>query len=445
MKTTPKSEATDLAIFEPPNAVAVLSDREQFNAFYARIRAEVDAHTPDLTTESGRKAIASLAYKVARTKTAIDDAGKLLTEEWRGKINVVDASRREIRDRLDTLKAEVRAPLTEWEAREEKRIATVDDQIKQLRAHCTVLADETAEIVAARLANVANASFERDLFQGHLQIAENLKLQCVEILEAALARLRREEADRLELDRLRQAEADRIERERVAEEARIQAERAEQEATKKAAQSEQYARAIIDHIKHCGLGFIDGQTYPYIILIRELEEKITIDDSFGALEAEARAVLAENLKTLKDAFARDMEDSRRRNEEREKAELARATDEARAAAEAASARKAEEARIAQQKAHDEALAAEKKRADDAEADRKAEAAKQAQIEADRVAEAKRIADEQAAREKDRKHRGEVMRAAKEAIMNTADVDEPSAKRIVTAIVANEIPSVTLRF
>ncbi|WP_277750417.1 hypothetical protein [Croceibacterium ferulae] len=42
-----------------------------------------------MTTAKGRKAIASLAAKVARTKTAIDDAGKKLNEEARAKINAV--------------------------------------------------------------------------------------------------------------------------------------------------------------------------------------------------------------------------------------------------------------------------------------------------------------------------------------------------------------------
>jgi colicin import membrane protein len=54
------------------------------------MKRETDALDADVTTEKGRKAIASMAYKVARTKTAIDEAGKKLNEEARARINAVD-------------------------------------------------------------------------------------------------------------------------------------------------------------------------------------------------------------------------------------------------------------------------------------------------------------------------------------------------------------------
>ena len=80
------------------NPGLVLLDRERFDQFYEAIKAETDKLVPDLTTEKGRKEIASMAHKVAKTKTAIDAAGKLLNEEARSKINIVDAARRDIRD-----------------------------------------------------------------------------------------------------------------------------------------------------------------------------------------------------------------------------------------------------------------------------------------------------------------------------------------------------------
>ena len=57
------------------NPVVVLTDQAKFDRFYQEMKRETDAHVADLTTEKGRKAIASLAFKVARTKTAIDEAG----------------------------------------------------------------------------------------------------------------------------------------------------------------------------------------------------------------------------------------------------------------------------------------------------------------------------------------------------------------------------------
>lgn len=69
----------------------------------------------------------------------------------------------------------------------------------------------------------------------------------------------------------------------------------------------EYAQAIMDHIRACGMGMIDGKTYPFPILIHELEEKVVIDDSFGELEGPARQLLASTLEKLRAAFKRHME------------------------------------------------------------------------------------------------------------------------------------------
>ena len=82
----PKAGSNIVALVEATPAV-VLTDKRKFSEFYEGMKAECDAHVPDLTTEKGRKAIASLAYKVARTKTAIDEAGKALNEDARALIN----------------------------------------------------------------------------------------------------------------------------------------------------------------------------------------------------------------------------------------------------------------------------------------------------------------------------------------------------------------------
>ncbi len=48
------------------------------------------------------------------------------------------------------------------------------------------------------------------------------------------------------------------------------------------------------------------------------------------------------------------------------------------------------------------------------------------------------------READKAHRQSVMTAAKQAIM-TCGVDEDAAKKVVLAIIAGEVPAVTLEF
>lgn len=77
--------AADVSVVDQveKNPVAVFTNEKLFGEFVAKVRAEVDAFEPDLTTDKGRKAIASLAYKVSQSKTALDEAGKALTEEKR--------------------------------------------------------------------------------------------------------------------------------------------------------------------------------------------------------------------------------------------------------------------------------------------------------------------------------------------------------------------------
>ncbi|WP_313443539.1 hypothetical protein [Brevundimonas sp.] len=209
------------------NPGLVLLDQERFNQFYEAIKQETDKLVPDLTTEKGRKEIASMAFKVAKTKTAIDAAGKLLNEEARAQINKVDAARRDIREKLDALKDEVRKPLTDWEAREEERVAACDALIALMKRDAVVTLEDTSASVAARLAEIKAFALDEGQFQSLLATAQQQQADAIENLSAAHARLLKEEADRAELDRLRAEAAERAERERAEAEAKAAAEAGE--------------------------------------------------------------------------------------------------------------------------------------------------------------------------------------------------------------------------
>ncbi|HID7917402.1 TPA: hypothetical protein ACXIEW_002580 [Pseudomonas aeruginosa] len=67
-------------------ALQVYSAANGLDPFLAKIREEIDGFVPDVTTRKGREAIASIAYKVARSKTALDNVGKELVvdaKRWR--------------------------------------------------------------------------------------------------------------------------------------------------------------------------------------------------------------------------------------------------------------------------------------------------------------------------------------------------------------------------
>lgn len=122
----------EVLVIEKMNAVEIFGGGEKLDDILGRIEKEVGSHLSDISTPDGRKNIASLAHKVARTKTTLDALGKQLTDVARKQIGEVDAERRRMRDRLDTLKTEVRQPLTEWEDTEKDRVAAHEDFLEQI-------------------------------------------------------------------------------------------------------------------------------------------------------------------------------------------------------------------------------------------------------------------------------------------------------------------------
>lgn len=139
--------------------------------------------------------------------------------------------------------------------------------------------------------------------------------------------------------------------------------------------------------------------------------------------------------------AREAEERRKADDERQRQEAAdRARREAEEVAERA--RREELDRIEREK--QEAIEAANERARKAEEEAQAERDRIAKEEADRKAEAERLAEEQRRREADQAHRSAVMSAAKQAIMSCG-ADEETARKIVLAIKAGEVPAVTISF
>ena len=220
----------------------------------ARIEAEVRQHAPDLTTDKGRKAIASLAYKVSQSKTALDNAGKKLTEDQKRATDAVDAARKKIRDRLDALRDEARKPLTDWEAAEEARAERIKETLSDLRNHGITGYEAPDEIKSA--ADIIKAIVIGADFGAAFALATSTKEASLSTLRAMYAAAVQRDKDAAELERLR-AEADaRVEADRLATDAariaKEQAERAEAErvaAVERAAQIEADKLAAVEAAK----------------------------------------------------------------------------------------------------------------------------------------------------------------------------------------------------
>jgi len=205
------------------------------------IKAEIRSQKPDLTTEKGRKAIASLAYKVARTKTFIDEGRQKLVADEKKRLAAIDAEGRRIREELDSLRDEVRRPLTEWEETEKARITAHRQALADLEGCETLPAlHSTADVEAAlnRAASIYEGRDWEECTQQAIAIWQRIGVNLRVFLETA----KRREAEAAELEQLRQEKADREEREQREREAREAKEREERLAREQAEKEERAAK-----------------------------------------------------------------------------------------------------------------------------------------------------------------------------------------------------------
>ncbi|HDQ4017045.1 hypothetical protein [Escherichia coli] len=215
------SEIMDLVVIEKKNAMAVFTNNDQLDPLIEAIEKEARSLVPDVTTKKGRDAIASMAHKVARSKTYIDNAGKDLVAELKALPKQIDESRRVVRERLDALKDEVRRPLTEWEAEQERIKA--EEAMNALHVEALAMNEEFDRQLAARIesdhemALLMNDAFDREQAD---KAAEADKQAAIE----AERRKAQEEADRI------RREAEQREQARLAEEKRKADEQARREA-----------------------------------------------------------------------------------------------------------------------------------------------------------------------------------------------------------------------
>ncbi|MEN6384608.1 MAG: hypothetical protein ABFD79_05365, partial [Phycisphaerales bacterium] len=100
----------------------------------ALIKERAESIVIDVTTVQGREDIRSLAYKIARSKTIIDDLGKGVKEEWMEKCKAIDAERKIIREDLESLQEAIRKPLTDFENKEKERVKKHADFIASIEA-----------------------------------------------------------------------------------------------------------------------------------------------------------------------------------------------------------------------------------------------------------------------------------------------------------------------
>lgn len=246
---------------EPINAVEIFTG-EKLDTILLQIQQKATDFVSDATTAAGRKEIAAMAYKVARSKTTLDDLGKDLVSGWKEKAKLVDAARKKSRDFLDDLKDTVRKPLTVWELEEEARV-----EEEKMAAEFLIAWDEAHTIHAIYIKEKELAAREAEMIRKEQEAKAKAEAEAAE--KKAKEDAERAEKERVEREaEIRKEEAEkarreaaeaiaRAEREKVASEerAKLEAEQAEknrlvaeqrakedQEAAVKKAQEQERAR-----------------------------------------------------------------------------------------------------------------------------------------------------------------------------------------------------------
>lgn len=219
----------------------------------------------DMSVAKNRKALKSLAAKVASAKTDIDDTGKKLVEDVKAQIKIVDNNRKAVRDQLDDVRDMIKKPALDWEAEEEAKKAAIQAQIQyiqalsqgidengnrknstQLRADFEQISqcvqDDNADIQAA-------AKNALNQLEQHIQAAEQHEAQ-----QAEIARLEAEKAEREKAEYEAKIAAEAAEKAKHEAEAKAQAERelmerAKIEAQLKAEAAEREKQAMLERME----------------------------------------------------------------------------------------------------------------------------------------------------------------------------------------------------
>jgi len=247
---------TEIIILDQPRQIQPqdIFLAENMDALLKEISIQAKSIVLDATTEKGRKEIASWAFKIAKTKTAIDSAGKSLTEDWQRQTKAVNAVRSKAWDFLENLQREVRKPLDDFENMEQMRIRQRQNRIIQIEK----FKDEIYTSTGAEKIYLAAIDQVKELaifdWQEFAYKAETTAKEIITILElrfeaAKQARLDAEELAALKKEKEERAKADN--EKRIAEEAAKKAKFvAEMEAAKKAKKLADEAAAEKERIEN---------------------------------------------------------------------------------------------------------------------------------------------------------------------------------------------------
>lgn len=236
------NEASALEFFTGGEATA-LPLLEKVKAHIAAFSLETSA---DAQTEAGRTEIKRFVSRITRTRTTLESVGLEVARRQKEIPAKIDATRRILKTTLESWEAEVRKPVTDWEAAEKKRVELIKASLEELQGTISDTTERSSEVLRDRLGEVKRDAYTEAVFGEYLHAAIELRDTAIARLTDRIAIAEQRERDKAELEALR-AERDKVEAaerdERIRQEGIRAAEAAAKAAAEKAVQDQLDAAA----------------------------------------------------------------------------------------------------------------------------------------------------------------------------------------------------------
>ncbi len=281
----------DLVKIEEKNVKEIFTV-EGIEGLIDQVRLGVKDFEADVSTAKSRKEIASMAYKVAQSKTYVEGFGKKLSTALKTDAKAVDAARKHCRDTLDGIKDDIRQPLNEWEATEESRILAHQegiDAIKELARLIDIYGESfNSSTLKHSFKTLETILLGKKKWDEFADEATKVKVESITILKTAIKNQEKYEAEQIELERLRK---EKEERDRKDHETRI-AKKAAEQAQKEAEEKADYIRIESERREY------ETKKALAQVEIEKIEnaERAKIEKEMAIKEAEYRAKAAADLK-----------------------------------------------------------------------------------------------------------------------------------------------------
>lgn len=234
----------ELAItIDKADALRIFTTDKALDPYIEQVRAAAAEFVPDISTKKGRDEIASNAHKIAKIKTYVEGIGKEVSADAKNIPKLIDAGRNYVKEELQKIQDAVRAPLTEWEEKEEARIAKIKADLAEITGGGLQAKNEwdtlPVETMQDRLKEIQSESMTRERWGEFLDEAEFTQGHSITTIQEVIARRLRHDADQLELIQHRQREAERAEQDRIESERKEAEERIEQQRKEQLERDEQ--------------------------------------------------------------------------------------------------------------------------------------------------------------------------------------------------------------